>query len=469
MLTIIYRSMKKVIFLLVMIGGMVVKSYGKMGEWTWMNGDSSVNSLGHYGTQGVFDSLNTPPGTYDALGWTDKQGNFWVFGGTALESGADLWEFNPSINQWAWINGSGTICPYGIYGTQGIASPANNPGCRSDFMTWVDTSGNLWLFGGAGYMNSMDVFLNDLWKYDISINEWTWMKGPDIGNDPGNYGTIGIEVPANNPPSRSCSVSWMDENNNLWLFGGGGSSLLSDLWKYNIITNNWTWIKGADTANQPGVWGIKGMPDPANIPRPRAAYPKWKDCNDDLWFFGGYVIFVGTYNDLWRYHIGTNEFTWMSGTDNIYDTGSVNGLCLPSVNNVPPARWNNAACWTRGEDHFEAFGGYTPANVHCYNDLWDYNVLTNEWTLMSGSSTDVDLPGSYGSLTVSSGTNMSMSRAASIGWKDNDGNLWLFGGTNHNNDRLNDMWRFVPDTTCPVVIPCNQTTGIKQTDRKSVV
>ena len=454
----------KNLYLLLTIGLLSINGYCQQGQWTWMNGNSIVNSVGHFGTQGVFDSLNTPPGIYEASGWTDKQGNFWVYGGVSYGSGADLWEFNPFINQWAWIKGSDADCPQGIWGTQGISSPANNPGCRGDFLTWVDTSGNFWLFGGgAADINNNYGVLNDLWKYDIGINEWTWMKGANIRNDPGYYGTIGIEALANNPPSRgSTNVSWTDTNNNLWLFGGIRSSELSDLWKYNIITNNWTWIKGADTTNQPGVWGTKGSPDPANIPCARGAWPKWKDCNDDLWFFGGFVNFIGTYNDLWRYHIATNEFTWMSGTHNIYDTGSVNGLCLPSVNNIPPPRFDNSAVWSIGEDPFEVFGGYTPANVHCYNDLWDYNIITNEWTLMSGSSTDVDLPGSYGSLTVSSGTNMPMSRSLSIGWKDNDGNLWLFGGTNHNNDRLNDMWRFVPDTTCPVVIPCNQSTGIKQ-------
>src|ERR1700722_14313137 len=110
--------MMRKVLLLITIALMTFNSYGQMGEWTWMNGDSTTNSLGHYGTQGVFDSLNTPPGLYEACEWTDKQGNFWMFGGES-NSGSingDLWEFKPVINQWAWIKGPGLINQSGVYG-----------------------------------------------------------------------------------------------------------------------------------------------------------------------------------------------------------------------------------------------------------------------------------------------------------------------------------------------------------------
>ena len=81
-------------------------------------------------------------------------------------------------------------------------------------MTWVDTSGNLWLFGGSGITNSW----SDLWKYSISTNEWTWEKGPNTGNNTGNYGYIGYENAANYPGSRGESnATWTDSHNNLWI------------------------------------------------------------------------------------------------------------------------------------------------------------------------------------------------------------------------------------------------------------
>ncbi len=36
----------------------------------------------------------------------------------------------------------------GVYGTLGMASSSNIPGPRNYAASWIDSSGNLWLFGG---------------------------------------------------------------------------------------------------------------------------------------------------------------------------------------------------------------------------------------------------------------------------------------------------------------------------------
>ena len=36
----------------------------------------------------------------------------------------------------------------------------------------------------------------------------------------------------------------------IWL----GFSHLSDLWNYNTITNEWTWVSGPKVSNQPAVY-----------------------------------------------------------------------------------------------------------------------------------------------------------------------------------------------------------------------
>ena len=119
--------------------------------------------------------------------------------------------------------------------------------------SWVDTSGNLWLFGGraidiTGTLNH----INDLWKYDISLNEWTWMNGSNSVLSIGYYGSILVASATNCSPARSeTNASWTDSNNNLWLFGGNSEfGLLNDLWKYNIASNEWTWMKGPNILNQ---------------------------------------------------------------------------------------------------------------------------------------------------------------------------------------------------------------------------
>jgi len=63
-------------------------------------------------------------------------------------------------------------------------------------------------------------YLNDLWKFDG--NDWTWIKGSNTGDQNGVYGTLGVPNSANNPGSRQSSTSWIDSQNNMWLFGGSG-------------------------------------------------------------------------------------------------------------------------------------------------------------------------------------------------------------------------------------------------------
>lgn len=90
------------------------------------------------------------------------------------------------------------------------------------------------LFGGFGAF-----FLNDLWKYD-GVN-WTWIGGTNFVNQPGIYGTKGVPDPNNIPGARYASISWIDESNSFWLFGGSGIDsnqdlgYLNDLWKFDWL------------------------------------------------------------------------------------------------------------------------------------------------------------------------------------------------------------------------------------------
>jgi hypothetical protein len=78
--------------------------------------------------------------------------------------------------------------------------------------------------------------------------DWVWLKGEKFGESLGSYGTIGVSSPANEPPSRYQAAYWKDLNGNFWMFGGNPN--YNDLWKYNPITNEWTWIKGPKLSTQ---------------------------------------------------------------------------------------------------------------------------------------------------------------------------------------------------------------------------
>jgi hypothetical protein len=450
------------------------------GEWTWMNGDSAANSAGHYGTQGFFDTLNTPPSAYEACEWTDKNGNFWLYGARGY---SNLWEFKPSINQWAWIKGPGAVSQPPNYGIQGIPSPTNSPGYRSlGVPTWVDTTGNLWLFGGMDYTGSG--YKSDLWKYNISTNEWTWINGSTLSNQPGVYGIMGVPNLNNHPGGRmETNATWTDDDNNLWIYGGlgfGDSSTafsthsgIADLWKYNISTNEWAWMNGSTVFGQAPVYGTKGIPSINNTPGGRLCYAKWKGNNNDLWLFGGKYWYSGwgsyPLNDLWKYDMTTNEWTWVSGDSTLADTISISsGQCVSNVLDIPSIRFENRACWNLGGHDFITFGGGWASFAVCgFNDLWDYNVASNEWTLLKGSVTPFS-HGVYGTKYVSDILNTPCGRIGSVAWMDDICNLWLFGGYDSSGATNNDMWRYHLDNSCPFAINCESGTAFINTSNKPI-
>src|SRR6185436_16657490 len=83
-------------------------THAKQGEWTWMKGSSAYNSMGTFGTIGVSDPANNPPGLYEPYEWTDKQGNLWLFGGYdgLYQFRNTLWKYDPANNEWMWVKGS---------------------------------------------------------------------------------------------------------------------------------------------------------------------------------------------------------------------------------------------------------------------------------------------------------------------------------------------------------------------------
>ncbi len=132
---------------------------GAATEWTWMGGSNAGQKPGVYGTLGTPAAGNIPGSRFSASSWSDSSGNFWLFGGVGYDGNGDygllndLWEFNPSTNEWAWMGGSNMICfgaiEDGVYGTLGTPAAGNIPGCRWSASSWTDSSGNFWLFGGG--------------------------------------------------------------------------------------------------------------------------------------------------------------------------------------------------------------------------------------------------------------------------------------------------------------------------------
>ncbi|MBN2534136.1 MAG: hypothetical protein JXB88_14700 [Spirochaetales bacterium] len=424
--------------------------------WTWISGSNSGGESGFYGTKGMASGSNIPGARQDSISWIDSTGNLWLFGGIGYDkAGAngiinDLWKYDGIY--WTWVSGGDTRDQSGIYGTKGVPNVSNIPGARQGSISWIDSSGNLWLFGGYGLdTGTTKDQLNDLWRYDGTY--WTWVSGGNTGGNDGIYGTQGIPDDENIPGARQDSVAWIDSTGNLWLFGGfgfdstGSSGRLNDLWKYD--GTYWTWVSGSNTINHSGVYGTKGFAAGSNTPGTRRYSTGWIDSDDNLWLFGGSgedsAGDNGHLNDLWKYD-GT-YWTWISGSNLWCESGSYGIKGEADNSNIPGARYYSV-CRIDTDNNLWLFGGYgydstgTKANL---NDLWKFDGT--DWTWVSGSNTG-DQTGTYGAKGVPALTNIPGARYSSIVWMDTEDNIWLFGGYGYDNstskDKLNDLWEYEP-------------------------
>jgi hypothetical protein len=399
-------------------------------EWTWVSGSKTVtcgtnaydcNQPGVYGTLGMLAAENTPGGRTGASGWTDNQGNLWLFGGefvNALNGQRDylndLWVFNRATGEWTWMGGSSSVPVSssetgqpGVYGTLGQPGSGNVPGGRSGAASWADKDGNLWLFGGFGADGIGNLsFLNELWEFNSASKEWAWIGGSNAaGNDfdtLGNYGTLGF-AGTGSPGGRTWSVAWTDANGNFWLFGGlgidgfGTHGYLNDMWEFSPSKGEWTWVSGSDAiicvsngetdCGAPGIYGIQGTPAPGNTPGARSLGAGWTDGSGNLWLLGGQGydatgVLLGDLNDLWEFSpaTGRRQWAWVGGGSAANpDTcvGVYGTMAVPAGNNWPECRQSGSG-WTDKKGDLWLFGGSSYAangNEGALSDLWEYQPV----------------------------------------------------------------------------------------------
>lgn len=365
------------------------------GQWTWLGGSPNLFSDGYanttYGTKGTGSTGNLPGGRYQAAMWTDSSGMFWLFGGVGWDANKnlgelnDLWKYNPSNGQWTWVSGAKFRTQSGAYGTKGTGSTANVPGGRDSANTWVDASGNLWIFGGWAYDSTGNAdFTNDLWKFNPSNGEWTWVSGSNVRRSFGTFGTKGTPSTANTPSARAAGSSWTDASGNLWLFGGlgydsaGNGGAMNDLWKFNPSTLEWTWIGGSKITGAWGVYGTMGTGSTSNIPGARMWQGSWSDGAGNFWLIGGNANDstggANFMNDLWKYNPSNGEWTWVAGASvgqasGVYSTFGVTSLSSSIGGRTGASVWHvRGTTWMFGGLGADVYGrsGYL-------NDLWKFS------------------------------------------------------------------------------------------------
>ncbi|MCE3269513.1 MAG: hypothetical protein K0R49_1767, partial [Burkholderiales bacterium] len=437
--------------------------------WKWKSGSD---------TPGVIGTIEKGPGgRFSGATWTDKNGNFLLFGGgTKSGSLRDLWMWNKDAQAWQFLGKKGQnpaeTFVYGIYPAK--YGDVGEPGSRVAAMTWRDNNGEFWMFGGvglaareAGSFSSGN--LNDLWKLSFTGTEWEWkwMGGAFRSDMVSNYGERGLESATNMPGSRRYGASWTDQNGDLWMFGGentNGADLVyhNDLWRYSIARKSWTWIKGSKLPNQTGRVDLN--PDDSN-PGARSQAVTWVDAHGDLWLFGGYSWDASTansnryYSDLWKFNVKAQRWTLVKGTVDsagnvqVNERGVYGSMGIGTNQTTPGSRYNSVS-WIDEDGNLWLHGGQGASSskgiIYELNDLWKFNPSDSKWTWMGGSAIPDNQAFKANAAGIYYGDAWKLrpgSREGSHSWADNKGNLWMFGGSGYGKTvttdafgSLNDLW-----------------------------
>ena len=301
---------------------------------------------------------------------------------------------------------------------QGLARPATS-GCLADK-------------GGPMHGKYEEAFLNDVWEWIPGGPgcEWSGYVHRPVGvtsrsllgsgNQPGAYGTKGTGSTSNIPGGRWAAASATDAADaNVYVFGGqgvdsaGSVGLLSDLWKYNIASRQWTWVAGPSVIDTNGVYGTKGSAT-GGAPGARQAADLWVDVSGNVWLFGGFGFdSVGTgspqggtpqgaiLNDLWEFTGG--QWIWISGGNvanqtGTYGTAAISNLSTGAAGNVPGSRWG-ATAWSDSNSNLWFYGGWGYGSVTTdptgfLDDVWEYQHSSGQWIWWKGT-TNVNQSGLY--------------------------------------------------------------------------
>lgn len=346
------------------------------GTWTLLKGSSGYNQPAVYGpklTPG--DYYNPSARRYGAT--TTYGSTLYLFGGGGLSHTGriralnDLWRYNTKTNQWTFLSGSSPqeeVRP--SYGVKGVASPTNHPPKRSRAVMWI-SAGHIWLFGGY---NAYNTLLNDLWKYNLYTNQWTWVAGNDQPNRPGVYGQQGVFAPQNTPGARD-NPAVTQTNGRFYLHGGKGfnntanAGMLNDLWVFNPQKEQWSWVGGSKALNKAPVHETSGFLEPDVRPGARRLHRMSADKYGNLWLFGGHTS-LGTLNDLWKYDRANKQWSLISGSALANESGvyGSKGVFNPA-NNIGARHLFGMHFLSNNQ--LLIFGGL--GNNMTLNDVWMFN------------------------------------------------------------------------------------------------
>lgn len=341
-----------------------------------------------------------------------------------------------SQGYWKRVHGDGiSLTPVTI----GTYDPGNSPIARYAAACMKDSSGTFWLYGGNGG--------NDLWRFDPELNQWLIANGTfEAVGVTANYGIMGVPAPSNQPgPAGFGHPSWGDHLGNLWLYGIGG---LNDLWKFDISTGMWTWVKGTASPG-PAIYGTKGVPAATNNPGMcNETDCHWTDTDGLLWL---YTEFDG---NLWNFNPITEMWTWITGQADAGILPTFGTIDEYAIDNTPggfsacPAVGVLYSMWITSDDHLWMLVNRFEAVLQ--TEIWEFNPTLEQWRCRRIDISEFGEPQVFPEACLDGNPDIfPISRTEMrVEWVDNCDHLYFFGGANFciMSPAYNDIWRYDPVT-----------------------
>lgn len=220
--------------------------------------------------------------------------------------------------------------------------------------TAVEYNGQVYLFGGAGENNDIEVF---------DTQSWSIVQPEDDGYSWTSFG--------DRPTGRHSHGAFVYEDS-MYIFGGidaKSGNALNDIWRFNFVDNEWQ------------EWEVEGW-----VPQPRAGF-SFTLVNDKVYLFGGFDTSSPAryFNDLWFLDLTSN--TWK------HAAGSVAGFAAPESR-----AYHVAGHGTTSDNTPMLFihGGMAPnrelnGTVVFFGDFWSISLATldagsSKWWKFQGES-----------------------------------------------------------------------------------
>ncbi len=301
----------------------------------------------------------------------------------------------------------------------------SHPGSRESAVSWMDQSGQAWMFGGVGFDKSLSGgvhVLDELWKFNLVQQEWSLIsvKGQNKRTLPS---------PGGRHSAAACGV----HNLVFVTFGGenGFGKVSNELWMFDIQNLNWLQLESAS----------------GPVARKQMAY--W--CmHDAIIIFGGIAEDNVILDDMWRFSLLNFKWTEIHlsktpdtppGRSGSLPHGHSGSLPHGGSGSLPHGR-SGPLCWKSSDNQLYMFSGKTIEKeehghkTYFLPDMWVFNTTDKFWYLITnGAKSNDDIP---------------QPRIDGICWNDK-GSLWLYGGQTCDSQSkicsiLSDLWIFSLDT-----------------------